>query len=313
MRLGFLRRRSAAPLPPLDAFAGQPWRSAAFDPPPPAAATPTMLSAEEGRFLHWLARDYATGAGAICDLGCFAGGSTARLAAGQAARLEAEGGRAAPIHAFDHFTISEALKAEYLAPAGVAPFEGRDMRRAVAELLAPWTPPVRLRPGDIRTARWRDGPIEILFIDAAKLPETADRIAETFFPHLIPGRSIIVQQDYFHWRQPWLPAQMERFGDRLALAAWCESGTAAFRLERPIGRRDLRRGRVSGLSDAELIDDLAAALRRFPGRPQTANLARAIMGLRDHPGVRAPHVFSPALFTEARIAETIATCAAAPP
>ena len=108
-------------------FDARPWDD--VDLPPDAVAVPTMLTDEEGALLHWLTRDYATGAGAICDLGCFVGGSTARLASGVAAA-----GRSTKVHAFDHFTLTEAQKERYLYSAGIAPFRGQEDQivRAVA-------------------------------------------------------------------------------------------------------------------------------------------------------------------------------------
>ena len=70
-----------SPPPPFDAL---PWLDASLVVPPTAENVRTMLSDEESRLLYWLARHYAEGNGEICDLGCFAGGSTARLAAGVA-------------------------------------------------------------------------------------------------------------------------------------------------------------------------------------------------------------------------------------
>lgn len=41
-----------------------------------------MLCREEQRLYHWIIAYCATGAGAVVELGCFSGGSTARLAGG---------------------------------------------------------------------------------------------------------------------------------------------------------------------------------------------------------------------------------------
>ena len=282
------------PPPPFDQ---RPWQELAL--PADAARVPTMLSEEEGRLLFWLARDHADGSGAICDLGCFAGGSTARLAAGVAAA-----GRDTAVHAFDHFRIGEKQKNRYLYPAGIAPFEGPSMEHAVRQLLAPW-PMVRLRPGDINKATWTGGPIEILFIDAAKTPEGADRIAQIFFPHLIPGRSVIVQQDYLHWPQPWVAAQMELLDDCTRPVAWCHKGTVAFLVTDAVTPDRLARDRVDGLDDDALADLLARAIRRLPEHAQRARLARAILGLRDNPGVRIPSRFDGSAFTQERVREVL--------
>lgn len=281
-----------------DPFNARPWDNVAV--PADAAAVPTMLTEEEGALLHWLARDYATGAGAVVDLGCFAGGSTARLASGVAAA-----GRTAEVHAFDHFTLTEEQKDRYLYPAGIARFRGKDMLPAVKQFMAPWQQIVTFHRGDITKTTWTGGPIEILFIDASKTPNTADRIAQIFMPHLIPGRSIIVQQDYLHWRQPWVPAQMELFGDCFELVGWCAKNTVIFRTTCSVTAKDLTAARTEGLSDADLTTLIGQAMGRFPNRPQRADLARAIMGIEDNPGTREPHRMTREAFTPPRVSTTI--------
>lgn len=279
------------PPPPFDR---KPWLDCRV--PDQAATIPTMLSEEEGQFLYWLTRDYARGVGAVCDLGCFAGGSTARLAAGVAAA-----GRPGPVFAYDHFRIEDNQKERYLYPAGIAPFTGHDMQDAVRHLLAPWTGIVTLCPGDILKNGWSGDPVEILFIDAAKSPAAADGIAAGFYPHLIPGRSIIIQQDYQHWRQPWVPAQMERLSDVTLPIASCQKGTVAFLVTQAITPDRLAAAKVGGLDDSTLMRLLQRALHRFPDRPQRAKLARAILGVIDNPGVRLPFKFDGSAITQDRI------------
>jgi len=285
----------ADPPPPFDSGS---WQDAQL--PEKTATVPTMLTDEEGRLLFWLARDYATGVGAICDLGCFAGGSTARLASGVVAA-----DRKTLVHAFDHFTLTEDQKDRYLYPAGVARFKGRSMLPAVRQLLSPWQDIVAYHPGEITDTDWRGGPIEILFIDAAKMPESADRIAGIFLPHLIPGRSIVVQQDYLHWRQPWVPAQMELLSDCFDIVGWCAKNTVIFQANQPITAQTLSTTRVEHLSDTDLIDLIGRAMCRFPERVQRAHLARAILGLQDNPRVRSPHLMNRTAFSAGRVTEVI--------
>lgn len=169
---------------------------------------PTVLSPDERRLYFWLARDWACGAGALVDLGCFVGGSTALLAEGQR-----RAGRAAPVHGHDAFTVSERFKAQFLYPAGVPAFAGADMLPVARQLLHPWAGTVRLHPGRIED-QVRDGvPIEIRAMDASNTAGTADAMAAAFLPALVPGRGIVIQQDFLHWRQPWVAAQMALLGD----------------------------------------------------------------------------------------------------
>lgn len=277
------------------------WMSAELEVPAEASAVPTMLSEEECRLLFWLARDHVTGQGALVDLGCFAGGSTARLAAGVVASQHQ-----ATVHAFDHFTIQDGQKRKYLYPAGVRPFVGNSMIGAVKQLLRRWQQTIRLHPGEITEKTWESGPIEVLFIDAGKTPAAADHIARAFMPSLIAGCSVVIQQDYQHWRQPWLVAQMERLSECFEPAGACESGTVLFLCTRVPDDEDLERSRVTDLSDAELIDLLRRAATRFPA-PVKRKLARAILGIRDNPGVRVPPKMDNAGFSPERIQEVMRT------
>ena len=79
------------------------WRDATL--PLDAVGIPTMLSKAERRLLYSLARDYATGDGAVVDAGCFLGGSTAALLAGVRDRPEPWTGP--PVESYDLFRVEE--------------------------------------------------------------------------------------------------------------------------------------------------------------------------------------------------------------
>ncbi len=167
-----------------------------------------MLNPEEAQFYVWLSRAMAEVTGAVVDLGCFAGGAPAYLAEGNR-----QGGGQAQIHAFDQFATSEKAKERQLYSKGVAPFGGTDILPLAQQVLAPWAPNVRFHKGRIEESVWEGGPIALLVLDASKTSETMDQMAAVFFPHLIPGQSIIVQQDELHWKEPWIAVQMEAFAE----------------------------------------------------------------------------------------------------
>lgn len=262
-------------------LAGTPWRAVTESDFGAAARVPTMLGPEERQLYLWLAEHWATGAGGLVDLGCFLGGSTALLAEGQR-----RAGRAAPVHGYDAFHISDWLKEKYLAPAGIAPFEGEWMLPLVEELLAPWSETVRLHPGRLEEQEWDGGPIEILVMDASKTTFSMDRMAKSFLPSLIPGRSLVVQQDYLHWKQPWIAVQMERMADWFAPVAHCPGDTVVFLCTRPIDRAALERGHCGSLTDAEMLEMLARARRRLARFGVEARMRRLERALVLNPGAR---------------------------
>ncbi len=268
--------------PDPDPFAADPppWAAIRLQRMRPAARVPTMLSREERRLYLWLGRDFAAGRGAIVDLGCFVGGSTAHLAEGNR-----RAGRPVAVHAYDRFRVAAGLKQRMLYARGIEPFAGQDMLPLATRLLAPWAPHVTLHPGLIEQQIWAGGPIAVLVVDAAKSARVADAIAASFFPMVVPG-GVIVQQDALHPPQPWVLAQMG------GLAPWCRPvahaapTTLVWQVVHPLDGAALRAARVARLPD----DAMSAAIEA-----QRADLARFGVGrkldavlraLADNPGAR---------------------------
>jgi len=287
------------------------------EPEDAAARVPTMLSGPERQLYRWLGRAWATGAGAIVDLGCFAGGSTARLAAGAA-----QAGHGARLHAYDRFTADSATRARVLpapppdpvadpAPDPVAdpapdpapdpvpdPSVDRDILPLARAFLAPWAGQVRLHRGEIAALGWAGvpgggGPIELLVVDAAKTAASADAIAAAFFPALISGASLVVQQDALHWRQPWIAAQMARLGPAFRPVAHVERDTIVWLCVQAPDAPALRGACVAGPGDAALDAALARAGRDLAGIAPPARLAALRAALAANPGVRAAHAMRP--------------------
>ncbi|MBV0913172.1 class I SAM-dependent methyltransferase [Anianabacter salinae] len=251
-----------------------PWRDIPWRLLGDARGVPTMLSPQERRAYLWLAEHWARGAGCVVDLGCFAGGSTAHLAEGQ--RRDGRSGR---IHAYDRFTISDPLKEKFLYPAGIAPYEGDDLLDAARQILAPWAGLVDLHPGAIEDQTWTGEAIEMLVMDASKAAHTMDAMAATFFPALIPGGSLIVQQDFLHWKTPWVAVQMARMADWVSPAGHAERDTMIFHVDRPLDAAAIDAGRCADLTDAEMraaLLDMRARLDGFGVEDRMDALVRAV-------------------------------------
>ena len=67
---------------------------------------------------------------------------------------------------------------------------------------SPW---IDARKQDLMQYCWNGGPIEILFIDAAKSWALSNAIFRGFGPFLVPGRSRVVLQDFRYAETYWLP------------------------------------------------------------------------------------------------------------
>jgi hypothetical protein len=234
----------------------RPWRQVEL--PPSAQDVLTMLSLEERRLLYWLTRSYRAGDGAIVDGGCFVGGSTISLAEG--VRAAGIGG---VVDVFDLFEVEPYMTDFY--------FKNHELRTGdsfrplfdrntadVADLL-------RVHDGDLMQERWSGEPIEILFIDFAKSWDLNDFIAQEFLPCLIPGRSIVVQQDYVFSGCPWIALTMEHLREYLEPVAFVEHCSVVFLCRRKVPRESPR---VSGIPQQRRTELLDRATRRFLGYPR---------------------------------------------
>ncbi len=251
-------------------FPRHPWKQVDASVLQATRTVATMLSVEEQLFYHWLTADWLSGAGTVVELGCFVGGSTARLA--QGLRIAGNRGK---VHAYDRFQADERAKRAHLYPAGISPFDGTDILPLARALLDPWKAHVALHPGQIEEQDWTGGPIELLVMDASKTKATTDRMAEIFFPHLIAGRSLVVQQDYLHWRQPWIAVQMHLMADCFTPVAHAPPDTVAFLCTAPVTQEILARGRVAGLAPEQMI----AALHGARGSLRPLRIARRVNAL----------------------------------
>lgn len=262
-------------------FDRRPWRRVADEDFGAAAAVPTMLSKPERKLYLWLAEYWAEGDGAIVDLGCFAGGSTAYLAEGvrRSARKQA-------VHAYDKFRASAGIKTRFLYPRGVEPFDGDDIEPLARQLLSPWSKIINLHPGRIEQKTWDGGTIELLVVDAAKSVAVLDRIADTFYRHLIPGQSLIVHQDILHWKVPWIAYQMQQMQDCFEPVGHCAPDTLIFRCRTAPDDRALARGRATGVGDLDLMAAISEAQLTWGRWKIDAKLNKLQAGLAANPMAR---------------------------
>jgi len=263
-------------------FATRPWREVTPEALGAAEAVPTMLSPEECRFYFWLTSVWASGDGATVDLGSFVGGSTARLAAGHAAA-----GHEASIHAYDRFTADETAKARHLYPTGIPAFPEPGTLLLAHRLLTPWKPNVCLHEGDILDQQWPGDPIEVLVVDAAKTAMLADHIAASFYPALIPGRSILVHQDFLHRIQPWLPVQMQLLAGCFTPLARVARDCMVFLCTASPTPEAIAAAHTADLSDAEMARLIRAAARRYAPLVGRYAFARMVRKLTANPGARS--------------------------
>jgi hypothetical protein len=237
----------------------RPWRDVVL--PPDAVGIPTMLSKTERKLLYSLARDHAGGEAAIVDAGCFLGGSTAALLAGVRDRAQSWVGP--PVESYDLFRIEAFTIPKFFATDRGARV-GDSFRPRFDAHVARFDLPHVVHEGDITELGWSGGPIDVLFLDVLKSWEINDAVLRDFFPSLVPGRSVIVHQDYGYGDTPWIPITVELLRDSLVLLDWMEWGSHVFFVERELPVEVLQNG-VGGLDVETKLELIEQAVGRAEG------------------------------------------------
>lgn len=274
----------------------EPWKALGIADLGPAALVPTMLNIDEQTYYVWLTRDWATGEGAVVDLGSFAGGSAACLAEGVA-----QSGRNQTVFGFDKYVVDDfdLFRERYerylavdpalscgLVPRPLPMFSGNDLSPLVRFFLEPWGKGFSLCKGQIEEAEWQEGDIEVLVMDASKTAETMDKMSRTFLPHLIPGRSVLVQQDFLWWQQPWIAAQMALLADFFVPVAHVAPGSVSFLCTRRPDPETLARINLAAAEDKAMIKMLREAKKQMKPLGIDRSMRRLIEGVKRNPGIR---------------------------
>lgn len=199
-------------------------------------ACPSMLSADEKQLLYWLARDYVPRDGLVIDAGCFLGGSTLALLAGLSAAPAIDGHRAAPfrrLHSFDRFIADDYMRRWYLDPNGLR-LEGDRFRHIFDRHVSAYAPALEVHDGDVTATAWPAQPIALLFIDICKSWTVNDHCTRTWFPHLVAGQAIVVQQDFFHHLEYWVVLTQELLSPYFQYLGCVRWNSAVFRAVAPV-------------------------------------------------------------------------------
>jgi hypothetical protein len=192
--------------------------------PAPVLAVMSMLSYEERALLFALGSRFED-SGAVVDAGCFLGGSTLSLASGLAA---ASKGRPGVIHTYDLLRVDPEHTSGYSAEVDGLEI-GDSLRPLFEKNVAAHRDLVTLHQGDVLKEKWTGDPVEILFIDICKSWEINAHIVEQFFPALVPGVSVVVQQDLVHWKYPWCAIVMEHLSDHFEYLGWTWYASSVWR------------------------------------------------------------------------------------
>ena len=228
-----------------------------------------MVGPEERACYFWLAKNCLSGDGCIVDAGAFLGASTYCFAAGAAAAGIASYNGRPVISAFDYFKVVDQYVADAicrdvrpirLGESYLAIFQSQTDR--FNELIRPY-------PGNFLDHTWEGDAIKILFVDISKSEELNSHVVREFFPALIPGKSLVIQQDYYHCWHPHIHVTME------FLSAECRLiddhvpfQSAVWQLVSPIPRAKLDRLIAYDFTNSEKIELLDRVIKKSSPRLQ---------------------------------------------
>jgi hypothetical protein len=239
-----------------------------------------MTSPSERAYVQWLAARYYTGRGRLVEMGCWLGSLTRSLALGLRDN-PAPDSASFRIQVFDRFLWTVIME-DWVRNT---PVQGRfkpgdDYTALYLERMADFAGRIEITKADLTTAAWSGGAIEIVLVDVMKTVPLTRNISNTFFPALIPGRGLIVHQDYFTFGHPWIHIATFMMAGALSVYHVVpDSCTAAFRVERPIAPLADFPGDPNGFTDAQISEAYAWNRRMLPAGVQ-ATLASAEVHLR---------------------------------
>ena len=191
--------------------------------------TKSMLTTYELAMLYSLARDYYSGEGEIVDLGTLLGVGTHVMARGVFANPKVAN-KTRRIFSHDLYLMenqSHFLPETDSGNTGSVFWRFLEINRDYLDLIVP-------SPGDVTKLHWKNAPIEILFIDLAKSWSTNVHLLKTHFRHLIPGKSVVIQQDYVHAPEPWVALTMELLREYFDKLYFVYGASAVYLLKKPI-------------------------------------------------------------------------------
>jgi len=212
-----------------------------------------MGSEWERAYCHWYAKTQYSGEGELVEVGSWLGHFALALARGLE---ESTDGRTAlrGVHAFELFEWEEWMNVSVERTDLENRYRsGDNFRAGFEEQVAPVRARVVVHEGDLSTLGWPGGSIEFLLVDAMKTFSLSNTILRSFFAHLVPGRSVVMHQDFCHWWTSWIHPVMYRLREYFEpVYDVPHSASVVFRLRRSLPESCLKQYGWDDFSPAEL-------------------------------------------------------------
>lgn len=201
---------------------GRPMRTGAIDMDTPqklpeGATTIPAMTTEAERLAYWrLAREQAQ-KGAVIELGAWLGASTVYIAAGVR-----DSGAREKVHVYDRFVWDPSHERKVIAWHKDHPSDGyragpmpnrATMLDTFKQNLGALLPFVEVNQAEIKSLKWRRGPVALLVCDAPKRVKEISSVLGELAPALVPG-SRMAWQDFAHFPSYEIVACLTRLLDR---------------------------------------------------------------------------------------------------
>ena len=216
-----------------------------------------MLTREEMHMLAWIAQ-FSPLNGAIIDLGAFLGGSTISLSYGLAQAKKID-----KVYSYDKWIIDEINKFRFLYKKGHGFYAGSDAFPVFKKFTNIYEDYIISYKGNILDQNWHNQSISILFIDLSKTLDINDHIIKVFFEYLVPG-SIIIQQNFLFFRNPWLYPTMYKLNKYVELLSYTEDNSVIFGVNEKIPTDILDNCLSYKLSKNDYIEAISFYKSKFP-------------------------------------------------
>ena len=218
------------------------WRNYIFD--DISSNVRSMITLGERQFISYITNELYEGFGYIVDLGPFVGAESV-IFGDACARLSSKNSQIIidyPIRAYDLF------------PDNISDPNWKNDQSTYLEYsnnISPYAEFIKTIKGDITAESWINKEIEILFNDISKSPEINAHVIKTFFPFLVPMRSVLIQQDYYddHY---WIPITMEILSSAFDIIEGPLGGTSAYVLKRNLTNEEIFAAATPSLDESIL-------------------------------------------------------------
>ncbi|MCL6285615.1 hypothetical protein M3P21_18965 [Ruegeria sp. 2012CJ41-6] len=181
------------------------------------SSAPGMLSYMERAMLSAVAGKLYRGVGVIIDGGSFFGSSLVASASG----LQSNPSFAdmdfsnfpdgKPLHGYElgYLPPPASEKVDRNRVFNGTPYTlGESFVPILEENVAPYKGLISLHIGDLNEEKWDGTPIEIAFVDVCKSIRLNAHVSKQFYPSMIGGNSVLINQDFFFDRLPWIKVTM---------------------------------------------------------------------------------------------------------